>query len=78
MGSEAWAGKKKDVISKESGSVTFRVDLDLPKPEKFYWASTGRSNISSILRDKGINSNDERVIASSYANDTLCGFMETI
>ena len=37
MNSEAWAGKKKDVISKEPGSVTFRVDLNLPKPENLYW-----------------------------------------
>ena len=76
MGSEAWAGKKKDVISKEPGSVTFRVDLDLPKPENLYWAYPGRKNISSILRDKGISREDERVIASSYGNDSLCGFMD--
>lgn len=73
---DASAGKRKDVISKTQGSVTFNVDLDLPEPEDLYYASKGDYIIQSILNDKGIDFEDHRVVASSFSDYTLCGFKD--
>ena len=73
VGVEAW-GKRKDVINKEDGSITFRVDLNLPKPERPYYSTTGRRLMEYMLRERGYDEEDFNIITSSYADDMLCGF----
>ncbi len=73
VGVEAW-GKRKDVINKEDGSITFRVDLNLPQPEGLYYSMSGRLVMENMLRDRGYDNDNFNIITSSYADDVLCGF----
>ena len=63
---------KKDVISREEGRITFRVDPDLTEPTgEGVDVLPGSEVIDNILSKSRIQESDQRVIASSFADDQL-------
>ena len=58
--------KKKDILSKENGSITFRVDPDLPEPTGESLSGIMRSSgrlVSVILDRSEIRGENQRVVA---------------
>ncbi len=58
--------KKKDILSKEKGSITFRVDPDLPEPTGESLSMKMNSSeelVSEILDQSEIRGEDQRVVA---------------
>lgn len=63
---------KKDVISREEGRITFRVDPDLTEPTgEGVDVLPGSEVIDNILNKSRIPESDQRVIASSFADNKL-------
>ena len=67
--------KKKDIISKEKGSITFRVDPDLPEPmgEDLRMQGSGLL-ISTILDRSVIRGDDQRVVASGIGDGEYASY----
>ena len=67
--------KKKDIISKEKGSITFRVDSDLPEPmgEDLRMQGSGLL-ISTILDRSEIRGDDQRVVASGIGDGEYASY----
>ena len=58
--------KKKDILSKEKGSITFRVDPDLPEPTGESLSMRMHSSeklVSDILDRSEIRGENQRVVA---------------
>lgn len=63
-----------DIISQDEGSITFRVDSDLPKPTGFGLNMHNNDNlISSILAGCEVW-DDERVVASGIGDNQYAGY----
>ena len=67
------AKKNKDVISKEEGSITFYVDRDV-NPAMANQTVAGSSIIRDVLMNKGVMPNKQRLVTSSFADDTICDY----
>ncbi|MCQ2064560.1 MAG: DUF4419 domain-containing protein [Bacteroidaceae bacterium] len=67
----ASASKKKDIIRKEKGLITFTVDRDLPEPSGAEDKITdGRRIMTSILADDNMVA-EPRIVASSFSKERL-------
>ena len=67
------AKKNKDVISKEEGSITFYVDRDV-NPAMANPTVAGSSIIRDVLMNKGVMPNKQRIVTTSFADDTICDY----
>ena len=69
--------KKKDIISKEYGSITFRVDPDLPEPTGESLSMRMKSSdelVSDILNQSEIRGGNQRVVASGIGGERYASY----
>ena len=67
--------KKKDIISKDKGSITFRVDPDLPEPTgEGLWMMGVDGLVGTILDRSEIKGEDQRVIASGIGDGEFASY----
>lgn len=67
--------RKKDILDKAKGSITFRVDPDLPEPSgEGLWMQGSGLLISTILDRSEIKDDDQRVIASGIGDGELASY----
>jgi len=61
-----------EIVEQKQGSITFVVDEKLPKPEKKVKLTDGMSAARSILVNKNIRPESQRIVACSFENDRFC------
>ena len=69
--------KKKDILSKEKGSITFRVDPDLPEPTgESLRMMNGQKLISAFLNRAEVPGDAERVVGSGFGQEEYAYYGE--
>ena len=69
--------KKKDILNKDKGSITFRVDPDLPEPTGESLNFNMRNSdglVNDILNQSEIRGKDQRVIASGIGDGEYASY----